>query len=623
MVFSLVSEKRTSKTASAKAAEPNYSAIAGVSTDASVGSPDAGRSEFVPAKCLPIYWEEEISDPVDLFDKDGTKTGHKIVTTGAGYTITNIYDLAGTLTKTAYQSVYGDWSETLYEYAVLSADGQKQNRVTSSGKNGDYTWSSYELRDDQNNLIESVFENNGGYKSSTQQAYTKSADGTLEKISVTSTGTGVGYQYESFSEYDANWALLKSSYSDGNGYRSNTERTTLLDSAGAVQGYKIVSSGSGPDAYWYESTETLDSNNNLVSSNYKDSSGYFSQRSSVMQEDPVWGKVVITTDTSGNGQDSGKPSYTSTAKYTPDWHTVESEHSDSYGYSSKLTTTIKSGAGGETIYSQTYQFKYLDSITSEWTNDYTEQWWPIVDGKPVEQPPIVWKTPIAASSPAPGIMPVVDKTAVSEFQASAPSSSDRVSEKAITGVARKKDKLKGSDGDDVFIVNDRADKIIAGQEGDSDSVMTEEFSLDLRARTWDGIENAMLAGSRDLDLTGDADSNILSGNGADNVIRGGTGADTLFGGGGKDIFVIAKEKTIDKIIDFMPGTDKIALSGSYFKSLFNKDKHLKEGMFGEKLALDKEGVLWFDTDGGGPKAALQIAIVGVADDLNKSDFIYI
>ena len=200
-------------------------------------------------------------------------------------------------------------------------------------------------------------------------------------------------------------------------------------------------------------------------------------------------------------------------------------------------------------------------------------------------------------------------------------SSDIVSEQVVMGISGNSDKLIGSDDDDIFMVNDRTDRIVDGQIGSSDSVMSEKFSLNLTGKKWKDIENAMLVGSADLNLNGDAGSNTLSGHGGDNVIRGGAGYDTLFGGGGEDVFVISREsKTFDEVIDFHSGEDKIGLSGRIFRSLFGKDKQLKEGVLGEKLIVDEEGVLWFDADGVGGKAAVEIAVIGVQDGLGPEDF---
>jgi Ca2+-binding RTX toxin-like protein len=612
------------------------------------GGLDPVPSDFVPARCMPIYWEEKVSEPVDVFDKDGIKTGYKIVTTGAGYTTTNTYDLSGLLISTDYESVFGDFSRTEYE-TIPSGDVGSLIRATTTGKNGAQTWSSLELRDNNDNVIESKFESSDGYtssmkqsfdsqnnllessyessdgsKSHTKQIFQKAVDGQLEKIIVATEGSGPGYNYKSYSEYDASWNLLSSTYSDGNGYSSSTARTVSVDERGVVQGYSVVSEGSGHHNYWYKSTETLDTNGNLIVSSYEDSSGYFSKRTTERLSDSQWGELIVARDSSGYANDFGKSIYTSIIKYTLDWRTIESENEDSYGNSGKLSTTVKTHAAGEKIYVQTYQYKYADGATSEWTTEYNDQWQPLVDGKPVEILPILYKQPRDAQVLEPETVPTIAKTAADEFQARpTTSASDIVSEQVVMGIEGKTDRLIGSDGNDVFMVNDSGDRIATGQQGDSDSVMAEKFGLSLLQKKWDGIENAMLVGSDDLNLTGDAGPNTLSGNGGDNVIRGGAGLDTLFGGGGKDVFVIAREKkSIDQVLDFESGEDKIALSGSMFKSLFDKKKQLKDGVIGEKLMLDEAGVLWFDVDGSGRKVAAEIAVIGVQETIDRADFIF-
>lgn len=611
------------------------------------GGIDPLLSEFVPERCLPIYWEEKVSDPVDIFDEAGIKTGHKIIITGAGYTTTNSYDLNGVLTSTKYKSLYGDWSQTNYE-TISSETGHPLTRVITKGGNGSNTWNSLELIDSNNNLIESSFKSSDGYtsamkqrfdsqnnllestyessdgsKSNTKQTFQKAADGSIEKIINSSEGSGIGYQYTSYSEYDASWNLLSSKYSDGNGYSSSTARAAIVDEFGIVQGYSIISEGSSSNGYWYKSTEKLDANSNLVYNSYEDSYGYFSKRNTEKQQDLNWGDVIIVTDASGFENEYRNITYNSSTKYTLDWRVIGSENTDSSGSSSSLTTTIKIGTSSERIYVQTYQFKYPDGYESEWTTEYNEQWLPLVDGKPVDDFPLQIKLPRTAKLPEPEIVPTVSKTATEEFDIQTISASDIFSEQVVMSIEGKRDKLVGSDDSDVFMVNDRGDRVIAGQNGASDSLMTENFSLDLRHKKWDGIENAMLVGSENWNLTGDTESNILSGNGSNNILRGGAGVDTLFGGGGEDIFVISEEiGTIDQIIDFESGEDKIALTGRVFRSLFDKKRQLKDGVIGEKLKMDEVGVLWFDADGTGKKAAFEIAAIGVQDSLDPADFIY-
>lgn len=83
------------------------------------------------------------------------------------------------------------------------------------------------------------------------------------------------------------------------------------------------------------------------------------------------------------------------------------------------------------------------------------------------------------------------------------------------------------------------------------------------------IENAVGGSARDV-LWGNDVANVLNGMGGDDVINGyggndrligGTGNDVLTGGTGNDVFVFANDGSVDRITDFMTGTDKIDLSG--------------------------------------------------------------
>lgn len=574
-------------------------------------------SEFIPAKCMPIYWEEKISDPIDTFDNAGSKSGYKLVTTGAGYTSTDFYDLQGVLTTTEYLSAYGYSSQTTYEN-LINSEGEKQCRVTSKGGGNSDSWSSFELYDAANNLLESRFENSDGYISTTKQTFEKSSEGIVTKITVAADGTGNGYVYQSYSEYDGNWNLLKSTYTDGSGYSSSTERTTTTVN-GEVVGFSVSSAGKAANGYWYTSLETFDNNSALRSSLYEDSSGFYSKRSTTEQTDDIWGAVIVVNDESYSGA-----TYQSTTKYTSDWRVIESSSTDTNGNSSQTVTVKMKDKAGVEIYLQTYTYTYSDGTKSEWNTEYNDQWDQLVDGKPIDHSYPLWKTPDVALGSDPEILPIVSKTSTDEFRQSMTSTSDAVSSQAVTGLKGHKDKLIGSDNDDVFVVNDKDDRIASGHKGTSDSVMSGEFGLDLRSKKWDGIENAMLVGQDNFQLIGDSGKNILSGNGGDNRLNGSQGSDTLFGGGGKDMFIVSLSSTYDEIIDFVSGEDKVALSGKAFRPLFNKNKQLKDDVFGSKLLLDEStGVLWFDPDGSGSKQAVEIAVIGVSKTIVATDFILV
>jgi serralysin len=121
------------------------------------------------------------------------------------------------------------------------------------------------------------------------------------------------------------------------------------------------------------------------------------------------------------------------------------------------------------------------------------------------------------------------------------------------------DTLIGGDGNDVFMLNDVTMQQ-SGQTvphlvfdtvkedlngGTSDLVMVGAASATFGATTLTAtgytltanVENGIVTGSADFDLTGNGSDNTLVGNGASNVLSGGGGNDTLDGNGGMDKLV--------------------------------------------------------------------------------------
>ncbi|HEY0011336.1 MAG TPA: M10 family metallopeptidase C-terminal domain-containing protein [Allosphingosinicella sp.] len=137
------------------------------------------------------------------------------------------------------------------------------------------------------------------------------------------------------------------------------------------------------------------------------------------------------------------------------------------------------------------------------------------------------------------------------------------------------DAMAGGTGNDVYVVDHAGDTVVElGGEG-TDTVSTDLGGYTLGAH----VENLILTGSaaaangNDLDnvLTGNALSNRLNGGaGADRLI-GGDGVDFLTGGAGADVFVGELNATrtasklgnvsLDVVLDFASGSDKIDLSG--------------------------------------------------------------
>jgi Ca2+-binding RTX toxin-like protein len=103
------------------------------------------------------------------------------------------------------------------------------------------------------------------------------------------------------------------------------------------------------------------------------------------------------------------------------------------------------------------------------------------------------------------------------------------------------DKMIGGAGDDTYVVSDKGDVVAEREDGGNDSV---EASVNTTLS--DNVENLTLTGSDDLDGSGNALANAITGNDGDNrlygldgndTIKSGAGIDRLHGGNGNDILV--------------------------------------------------------------------------------------
>ncbi|MGO4705280.1 cadherin domain-containing protein [Microvirga sp. 2MCAF38] len=143
-------------------------------------------------------------------------------------------------------------------------------------------------------------------------------------------------------------------------------------------------------------------------------------------------------------------------------------------------------------------------------------------------------------------------------------------------------------------------------------------------------------------LTGEAGNDVIFGYGGNDVLSGeagndklygGAGNDTLSGGTGKDIFVFdtkpSKKTNIDTITDFSARDDTIHLAKSIFKGLAKKGV-LKASEFaiGTKahdaddhiIYNKKTGALYYDADGTGSSAQVQIAKLSKNLKMTYKDF---
>ena len=207
------------------------------------------------------------------------------------------------------------------------------------------------------------------------------------------------------------------------------------------------------------------------------------------------------------------------------------------------------------------------------------------------------------------------------------------------------DTLNGGAGDDTYLVN-APGALIGELAGAGTDTVLAGVSHTLAAN----VEYLIGRGSAAIALTGNVLDNKLAGNAAKNKLDGGAGNDTLSGGAGsdvltggtgKDFFVFDTKpnpKTnLDKIADFSVKDDTIFLDNAVFKKLGKgsptKPLKLNKGFFtlGPKakdkddyLVYDaKKGVLSYDVDGSGAKAAVAVATLKKGLKMTYADFFVI
>jgi Ca2+-binding RTX toxin-like protein len=160
-------------------------------------------------------------------------------------------------------------------------------------------------------------------------------------------------------------------------------------------------------------------------------------------------------------------------------------------------------------------------------------------------------------------------------------------------------------------------------------------------------------------LTGSAAADVLKGGGLKDIFKGSGGNDALYGGAGhdwlhgglgndmlsgqagKDVFVfdtkLNKRSNVDKISDFRYQDDSLYLENKIFTKLgsgsASKPKKFKADMFTtgtraqdkeDRIVYDKKsGKLYYDQDGAGGKAQVQIATLSKNLKMTAADFFVI
>ena len=110
------------------------------------------------------------------------------------------------------------------------------------------------------------------------------------------------------------------------------------------------------------------------------------------------------------------------------------------------------------------------------------------------------------------------------------------------------DQMEGGNGNDIYIVDNRGDRVVEQQDSGLDRV---DSSISLQLGT--NIENLSLLGIAPIDGTGNELDNLLIGNPADNLLDGKAGVDRMQGGLGDDTYRV--DDANDLIIEPSEGGD--------------------------------------------------------------------
>jgi VCBS repeat-containing protein len=210
------------------------------------------------------------------------------------------------------------------------------------------------------------------------------------------------------------------------------------------------------------------------------------------------------------------------------------------------------------------------------------------------------------------------------------------------------DVMAGRLGNDTYTVDNAGDVVIENL-GEGTDLVNASVSYTLS----DNVENLTLTGTASINGTGNELANKITGNGADNHLYGlggkdvlvggdgndwlvgGSGADALTGGLGADSFVFdTLESSVNKdtIKDFEHGIDQILLDHAVFGAL-GMAGALDASVFvlgtsaataGQHLIYNQtSGALYYDADGHGGAAQVQIAVLSTKPIMDAHDFMLI
>ena len=198
------------------------------------------------------------------------------------------------------------------------------------------------------------------------------------------------------------------------------------------------------------------------------------------------------------------------------------------------------------------------------------------------------------------------------------------------------DAMSGGPGNDGYFVENAGDVVTENLNQGTDLVNS-RLTYTLPAN----VENLTLTGAAAVNGTGNGQANIIIGNTAANQLRGmagndildgGLGNNVLTGGTGNDFFRFTSNGHVDVVADYNVANDTVQLDNAVFAAL-TATGTLAAGRFrvgaqaldaNDNVIYNKTAAtLWYDADGNGAGAAVQIAVIGSGLNLTNADIMVI
>ncbi|MBD2092918.1 calcium-binding protein [Microcoleus sp. FACHB-1515] len=213
------------------------------------------------------------------------------------------------------------------------------------------------------------------------------------------------------------------------------------------------------------------------------------------------------------------------------------------------------------------------------------------------------------------------------------------------------DTLTGGAGNDLYRVDNSGDRLIEAANAGIDSIEASiSYSLDSDLENLTLIEQAAsgtgneannqivgnalrntIAGGAGRDtLIGNSGNDRLIGDAGDDLLNGGDGRDRLMGGTGSDTFALGlSRRSRDRLLDFNQAADTIAVSVGRVRGMKMGSLSRQQFAFGRAAsdASDRfiynlgNGALFYDADGLGGRAAVQIATIANRSRLAAADIV--